>query len=512
MKKKGLVFIIIPIAVVVFGLIGFCGYLGYTFYEGLMASLKFLKVEFGGVTNNVFVEISRCLGILFYFSLLYAVAYALFDVVKMFTSVRSKDSVAVHGDSAMAAFCAKNIHKGKHCVHSDSKESFRAKRQIIWFDDDAKSMQFYETNKAALTKDEVYIALSNVPTDGKMEENVHLFNVDENIAVTYWEKNYLTEPKKIVIIGSGNLAEQMMEEGLLMNVFAKVGGVRYHMIGDFDLYRAMHPGLQEAAMLTQDELTFSKNPWYQQMEVIGDADRIILADDDKTNTQIASQLVNFGIRKEIHLRAASDETKALFQDGNFTIFGTVKEILGEDGENLFQDGIHQEGKLLDALYGVLSDALDDEKAEETFSVLYSKPKKQWAEENARWKDLSGFVKRSNYSAAKHGVVKRDILKKALSEGTAGCSYEEYIAGGLKGARAFWKDPANKALVNDLQEIEHLRWWRLYLLSNFTYKEDVKNEDKWMLRQNKNMKDYEQLDEVTQGYDGMYYWLLAFQEK
>ena len=45
MKKKDIFFVTVPIIVVVLGLIGYCGYLQYSFYEGLMSSLKFLKVH-----------------------------------------------------------------------------------------------------------------------------------------------------------------------------------------------------------------------------------------------------------------------------------------------------------------------------------------------------------------------------------------------------------------------------------------------------------------------------------
>lgn len=115
-KKKGIFFVALPIIVVVLGLIGYCGYLQYSFYEGLMSSLKFLKVEFGNLTDNIFVETARCLGILFYFSLLYAIVYALIDSLKLFWSVRHKDSVAVQGDTSIAEYCASNIHNGEHCV------------------------------------------------------------------------------------------------------------------------------------------------------------------------------------------------------------------------------------------------------------------------------------------------------------------------------------------------------------------------------------------------------------
>ncbi|MBR5931750.1 MAG: hypothetical protein IKZ95_06975 [Lachnospiraceae bacterium] len=512
MKKKGLYFILIPIAVLVFGLIGYCGFLGTSFYEGVLSSLKFLKVEFGGITNNVFVEIARCLGILFYFSLLYAIAYALFDVIRLFFTVRCKDSVAVHGDSSMAKYCARNIRGGKHCVLSDSKESFRAKKQILWFDDDTKAMSFYDTNRSALAKDEVYIAINTIPVEGMQEENVHLFNVNENIAITYWEKHIVTEPEKIVIIGSGPLAEQILEQALLMNVYAKEGGIQYHVIGDFELYQAMHPSLQEAVALTKDMMTFSRTAWYAQLDTILSADRIILAGADQENAEIAKQLINYGIRKDVHLHAESEETKALFRSEQVVVFGTLKELLGEDGENLFQDGVYQAGKLHDALYDVLSVTVIGEDEENAFKTLYSKTKKEWADDNQRWANLPGFLKRSNIAAAKHGAVKKIIMQKVLADFNAAITYEEYVKGGVRGARKFWNDPENKAIVDYLQEIEHLRWWRFYLLNHYTCGEGTTKEELMAQRKNPNMKDYSLLDEETKGYDGPHYWILAFEEE
>ena len=504
MKKKGLIFIIIPIVVVIFGLIGYCGYRGYTFYEGLIASFKFLRVDLSGVTRNVFMEIARCLGIIFYFSLLYAVAYALFDAIRLFFRVRRKGAIAIHGDSSMAKYCAENIRGGKSCVLSDSKASFKAKKQIVWFGDDTKSLNFYEANKALMAKDEVYIALNSIPVDGTIEENVHLFNVNENIAVTYWEKNFVTEPEKIVLIGSGALAEQMLEHGLMMNVYAMNGGVNYHVIGDFDLYQAMHPHLQEAVGLTQDQLTFSKDPWHTQIDAILAADRIILADNDQKNVDVASQLMNYGLRTQLHLRAESDEAKVLFQADNVSVFGTLKELLGAEGENLFQDRIHQAGRTLDAAYGKLSGNVNDDNADDG-NIDVDNGNVGNGNDNARWASLPGFLKRSNYAVAQHAVVKKTILRQRLEE--RGISYEDVMRDGAESMRAFWNDPANKDLVEELQEIEHLRWWRLYLLNNFTYNEDVKKEDRLTLRQNPNLKDYALLDETAKQYDGIYFWLL-----
>ena len=507
MKKKSIFFILIPIAILILGMIGYCGYLNHSIYGGLLDTLKLLKVEFGEPTGNIFVEAARWLGILFYFSLLYAILFALYDAVKMFAKVRHKDSVAVHGDSAMAQLCAKIIHGGRHCVLSDGKESFRAKKQIIWFSDDVKSMRFYEKNKSLLAKDDVYIVLNTIPMEGSTENHVHILNVNENIAANYWESHFITEPGNVVIIGSGALAEEMLEQALLMNVYSKNGGIRYHVIGDFNVYNAMHPALQDAVDLTHDEITFTNAAWYTQMEAIRSAGRIILADKSKDNTEIARLLLNYGIKAEIHLMSESDETKLLFKENGVMVFGTLKELLGRDGEMLFQEGVHQAGKLFDAVYGVLAKALNNVDAEGVIAELLSKTKEEWIAENTGWDHLSSFLKRSNYAAAKHSAVKQSVLKKALSEHDL--SYEDFIRSGLKGALRFWNAPENKEFIEGLEEVEHLRWWRLYLLNNFTYNENVKDEDKWILRQNKNMKDYALLDEQTKRYDGLHYWLLSF---
>ena len=505
MKLKSLFFILLPIAVFIIGMVGYCGQLNYPVYEGLLSSLKLLRVEFGGITSSVFVETARCLGILFYFSILYAIVYALYDAVKLLAQASFKDSVAVHGDSAMAQLCASSIHDGRHCVHSDSKESFRAKKQIIWFSDDAKSMQFYEKNRSLLEKDDVYIALNTVPVEGTIEKNVHIFNVNENIAANYWEKHFITRSRKLIIVGSGPLAEEILEQGLLMNVYSKTGGIQYRMIGDFNVYRAMHPALQEAVDLTRDEIEFIDAPWYSQMAAIQSADQVILAGKSEENAEIARLLLNYGLKTDIHLMAESDETKLLFKEPNVTVFGTPNELFAQDGEVLFQEGVHQAGKLFDAMYDVLTGVLNDKSAEEVSETLRSKTRQAWVAENTGWNDLSDFLKRSNYSAAKHSAVKQRILKSALPEE----SYAIFTRPDVTEAYRFWNAAKNKALIERLEEIEHLRWWRLYLLNNFTYNASVRPEDRWILRQNRNMKDYALLDDQTKRYDGIHYWLLPW---
>lgn len=511
MKNSRLFFIIVPLAVLALGMIGYCGYLGQNGYEGLLSSLKLLKVELGGVTGNWFVEAARWLGIVFYFSLLYAIASAIFDAVRLFASVRRKDSVAVHGDSQMARFCAKSIHDGKHCVHSDNRESFRARKQIIWFEDDVKAMDFYDENRSLLANDEVYIALNTIPTDATNEAHIHFFNINENIAADYWGKHFVVEPKKIVMIGSGALAEEMLDQALLINVYSKIGKIKYHIIGNFDIYRAMHPQLSRAVDLTQDELTFSNAPWHSQMDEISSADRVILTGSAADNTEIARLLLNYGLNAELHLAAESDETRRFFENDNRTlVFGTLKETIGKDGEGLFQDGVHRDGKLFDAMYSLLSGVINDENknVDSVFSTICSKTKQKFIDGNTEWSKHSGFIKRSNYLAAKHGAVKKCILQNTFEESGMEMSADEFIRSGVENAFKFWYAPENKAVVEELEEIEHLRWWRLYLLNNFTYNENVKREDRWRLRQNKNMKAYNELDEQTRRYDGIHYWLLA----
>ena len=42
------------------------------------------------------------------------------------------------------------------------------------------------------------------------------------------------------------------------------------------------------------------------------------------------------------------------KDSRVLVFGTLKDTIRKDGEGLFQDGVHRDGKLLDAMYGLLS--------------------------------------------------------------------------------------------------------------------------------------------------------------
>lgn len=56
-----------------------------------------------------------------------------------------------------------------------------------------------------------------------------------------------------------------------------------------------------------------------------------------------------------NLAAESEEARQLFHKRQQSVvFGTLKDTIRQDGEGLFLDGVHRDGKLLDAMYGLLS--------------------------------------------------------------------------------------------------------------------------------------------------------------
>ena len=146
-----------PVAVVVFGLIGFLQE-GSTFYAALLSSLNLLKVCLDPLPANFFIEAARWLGIVFFFGLIYAALVALIERGLILAKVSREDSVAVHGDSIYAEMLIKAL--GKRGIRSGSRLAFKAPRQVIIFEKDSKAIEFYQMHAAELSNaKEVHICL-----------------------------------------------------------------------------------------------------------------------------------------------------------------------------------------------------------------------------------------------------------------------------------------------------------------------------------------------------------------
>lgn len=487
MKKKSII-LIAPLAVVAFGLIGYLQE-GTGFYQALLSSLDLLKVVFDPLPPNPWIEAARWIGILFFFSLAYAALSAVIESGFVFIKTRNRDAVAVHGDSVYAERLLKVL--GKSSIKSTKKVAFMAPRQVIIFEKDSNAVEFYQKHSVEMKKArEVYLCLDMDNQVNVEFENTYITNMAEIRAIDYWTKHFSKGSEKIAIIGSGQLAEAVLYWGLLTNVSDPFSNNSYLLFGNFDKFSATHGNLKEILHdYGNDNISFYNGEWYSNKDIVMNSDRVILCGETLENVRKALDMRSVGVKCHIHLFAENSNIKALTDD-SITVVGTL------DSENIkdvvFKDLIHKSGKLCHATYMIL----EDNAAESTDADAVQK----YAESpafNESWKNLNAFTRGSNYAAAIHDPVKKELLKN-LGINVKGMTAAENM-------RCF--DQLDGRDKDRLQEIEHIRWCRYHLLNNWKKPENGIVID----RKNKLHHDlvpYDELPAIEQVKDSYLYSTLA----
>jgi len=447
MKRKETYIVLVPIAVVVLGIIGYLQE-GSSLYSALLSSLKLLKVELGTLPANALIEIARWLGVLFFFGLIYAAVATVVESGIILAKTTQDDAVAVHGDSVYAQMLINAL--GKKGIQSNNKIAYKAPVQVIAFDNDNKAIEFYQKNSASLSKaKEVHLCLEMGCHPSIEADNVFVTNISEVRAIDYWRRHFCNEPEKIVIIGSGLLAETVLLWGLLTNIFDIKCKNEYYIFGNFGKFKATH-GDVEAIIheYGEDCISFFNDDWYSNINVIKTASRIILCGDTLQNVESALDMKSMGVKGKIHLFAENNNI-ASFVDNAVSVVGTLSK--DNIRKVLLMDSIHHSGKLCHATYMVLENGNEDSVNANTLKdyILTDEFKESW-------KKLNAFTRGSNYATAIHDPIKKVLLFNNGIDVT-----------GLTAAEN--KEQYN--MLNDhdkdrLQEIEHIRWSRYHLLNNW----------------------------------------------
>ena len=263
--------------------------------------------------------------------------------------------------------------------------------------------------------------------------NLHIYSRKVIISRCYW-KDYpvARNEKTIVLIGSGDIAAELLGRGLLTNVFEAGRYISYHVFGDSSYFRNAHPEIIKALCggnPENDSLFLHEECWQHHAGIIRNADRIIICeDDDKSNLRIYKELIRyFPTSADVHLRLdAHAEQIACF--GSIGSVFTLASFIRDDINRL--------------------------------AVIHNKIYSEDSETPIEWSELSDHQKGSNITAADHMIVKvRFILEddsiKELTEDNCRRAYEAF------------RD-ADAELRDVCREMEHRRWMRFYQMFNWSY--------------------------------------------
>ncbi|WP_167998847.1 RyR domain-containing protein [Desulfitobacterium metallireducens] len=509
-------------------IIGFIGYMPLYNNNISWAAYSALRLyQFNTDLNdiNVFVEVARWLSPIATIGIVVTVFKSVRDFLELQFRTKRADSCAVYGSSIYATVLKKEL--GKRAVKIDNNISLRASKQILMFDNDNETIEFYNANLSnPRMNQKIYLHLNNVIRDNLQNENIHVFNLPENCARIYWRDHPIDAPCKIVIIGFGEYGQSLFTHGFVQNTFSVETGVEYHIFGDFNAFKALHYQLGRISNIDKhnpngDAIFYHNDAWYEDLELLKEANRVILCDQSNKNIEILSQLISLCPVKEIHIKSDSDDfIQTLFckpkdvDKPKIVSFGSPKDICSP--EIVMNEELLKRAKRIHAIY--LKSNICNKKASPGCTYLSdendrcrnknkctNKKKDTNQNECSTWNTLNAFQRYSNISQADHIEVKLRLL---------GLTEKDYRIDDLckeeADFRAKLKEKLEKELKNltqekkeVLSEIEHIRWCKYHYLHNWEYDKDRSDPE----RKHNCLVPYKELSEDDMNKDQSVYTLI-----
>lgn len=266
-----------------------------------------------------------------------------------------------------------------------------------------------------------------------LPERLRLFNFPDAVSRKYWDEHPLLETERcVVLIGKGRFCTNLLERALLNNVFINERAIAYHFFGDTKLFSDLHPEIVKAldsAAEGGDRLILHEEPWTVARELLLQADRIVLCEDED-----GRNLTSFELLKSWYVSRAVIHIRLNAAIPGFACFGDKAEILTP--KYIMQDELNRRAILMNDIYNENSP------------------------NPTAWRNLSPFLQASNIAAADHLLVKARCLldDEALTELS-----DKYCAMAYTRYRE-----QNPQRADQFQEMEHRRWIRFYQLYNWQY--------------------------------------------
>ena len=330
----------------------------------------------------------------------------------------AKDSVAVYCDDDTTVLFQKDV--GKHAVYPQREVIPNAKSHIILLRTDEDSLRFYEQNKQKLAGKKIYIGLRELDY-GLMRDkaDVSFYDIDGAIARGLWKKIALWRSAKeedhytISMCGTGHLGRNVLEQALLMNLYASNQKITYNFIGDNDVWKCVH---QDFQMENNDQIRFFHSDAEDICEVLKKSDYVIIAQESSIE-QIQAITDICRKCKVYYYEPLTGEISKHLAFSNLNSYGRNEDIYTDEnirGNKLIQEAMQENYEYVKT-YGNYEEGATPE---------------------SEWHKLNGFLKWSNISSSDYGHIIRCL--------------------------------GSSRLEKELAELEHIRWCRFHYLNHWTY--------------------------------------------
>ncbi len=382
--------------------------------------------------------------------------------IREFCTGLHKDATAVYSDNENGTILAEQLKRGILVKDGRLRD---VENHILLFERDADNLNFYQKNRELLQGKNIYLQLNEIDSFLLKESSVHFFNLFEMVARQYWKSYPLlgyfqkdNKSVKVAIVGFSKLGQQILNFALMYNIYDPAQQIEYHIWGESSLYEHM---LENMELMNGDRIFYHKNDWKEEVQIFSSMDRIILTEENQP--QLLQAVLYLTGKREVYCYCSGGApVESIYKKENLISFGNNREILTE--ENVKSDTVYRAAKELNYRYAVL------------YGNAAGDPAKKEQEMEEQWQKLDGFTKGSNIVSADYHVIRKLIQAHAKAEG-------------------------RELTMDELGQMEHLRWCRFHYLNHWKYgvPADGRNKDA-ALRIHKCLIPYEELTKEEQDKD------------
>lgn len=442
-------------------LVGACGFYfieGERLVDSLFYALGFYVLNNTSVPPNLLVEVSRWTAPLVTASGILLIFAELRVHLQNWLKYIKGGSIAVYGkEDETSGILAELGTKGIR-----GTDAFVCADRYIFLGNETDNFAFYQEYRDRLQDKMVYMKCNSMNA-WKTDAALKLFSDEETAARLFWKQAELyREAKqkeyrlKIVFTGFGRLEQELLLWGLQDNIFHPEQRIEYHIFGDGSRFQAVY---HEARQI-EDPILFHGGAWYEDLALLEEADRILVCGE-------------------------ADILKEML----FALPGKTLDVLTEDKERI---ALLEEQERLRIFYWReeaqrLCNILDEvllERAKRInlrYSNLYAGVPENEQNKERGWKKLDAFTRYSNISAADYHEIRLQMLAEWKQE--------------------TGKDVPDNSCMEEMAELEHIRWCRYHYLNNWRYgiPANGKNKDK-KARLHEDLVPYRTLSEADKEKD------------
>ena len=420
MGKKALKWMGKGLAVLAPLLVGMAGLwllAGEPVLDALFSCVSMYALNYGDSPPNVLVELARWLAPLTTISGILLTLRTIRDQARGLLASLLGDSVAVYGPEVERERLTEQL--GRRGIQG--REDLIPARKYILLGGEPDRFDLCRRILQERPEAEVYLQCGDIPPQSVSSPRLHLFSPEESGARLFWQERCLFPCARrhgyqlnIVLLGFGPLGENLLYYGLLDNIFHPQQRIAYHIFGGSGRFSAVRSQLDKL----EDPVRFHDEPWWKSLELLPQEGQTAAARDLRLAVPEA-EVTAFAGEPGLELLACQEGLELFpWQD------------MALEPDRILRDTLFAQAKRINLRYAHLYGGVEEN--EQTMET--------------EWEKLDAFTRYSNISCADYHHIRLTMLE----------------------AMGLPADPAGipQDTLELLSELEHIRWSRYHLLSNW----------------------------------------------